>query len=258
MSCDPDNPSHYHLLRRLISLCYRSPPRTAYFYAAVLYDLYHADLITGLSLPVAVRSGKDDEQEDMIQANQWPGKQTVEHGRKNGSSTKVNQDASTGPHQVEVEWVHVPRHLALHVRGWSLINNSEFYSAVHLVKDHVDEQDSDRTKALDLKDLDTVPDLTDLMDSEDSDHDDESKRGQRQQTQRSRPSESSHKTTRKGLPCLECAMIHSTACERLARYDEGRTVLQRTVSTLQSSLDEAAYGESLSFFSVSRLTLLTT
>ena len=266
-------PSHYHLLRRLVSLCYNSSPKTSYFYSGLLYDLYNAELLTGLSLPVIVAPG-DEADEGTVHGDspvkgrgrgrgQGRGYGRGRDGNKSndprsrpGSST---QSLELGTSDLladgKIEMVDVPKHLALHIKGWSYINNAELYSAIHLVKEHISKSDEELETSFNWDPEFGVLNYV-LGASSSSDEDDEVN------SDEDRPVKPGHRTTIKGkgkqkekierekLPCLECAMIYSRACEGLARFEEGRNVLERTIKTLESGLDDEEFR---TFFKAIRL-----
>lgn len=252
-------PSHYHLLRRLVSLCYNSSPKTSYFYAGLLYDLYNAELLAGLSLPVVVAPGEEvDEDADTVHGDSPIRRPRAGRGRgKAGGSSMHALDLGTHDILAEgkVETVDVPKHLALHLKGWSFINNDELYSAIHLVKEHIAKSDEELENKFKWDSEKGVLDyvLGAGLSSDEDDEDDPSGSDDGRAFKLGRKSAPKLKAKGKGkqrekiptddLPCLECAMIFSKACEGLARFDEGRNVLERTVKTLERGLNEDEFRE---------------
>lgn len=245
MESEPTPPSHYHLLRRLVSLCYNSSPRTSYFYAGLLFDLYNEELLNGLILPVVVAPGEElDDDADTVHGDS-PIKSRA-RGKLirswNGSSTA---SLDMGKHDVlnggKIEMVDIPKHLALHIKGWSFVNNAELYSAIHLVKEHIVRSDEhlDTKVRWDSESgmLEALVASTMSSDDEDEDNIGARQQGRRASSKGKGKGKERATTEQQDLPCLECAMIYSRACEGLARFEEGRTVLERTIKTLEQGLD---------------------
>jgi hypothetical protein len=253
-------PLHYHILRRLLSLCYNASPQTSYFYAGILFDLYNEELLNGITLPVVVAI--DEAARDHEDDHRLHGRHPTKSRSKNGASSKSSHPSkysSASPSQIHTELVKISPHLALHIKAWSYLNAQEPYSAIHLVKEHIRSSDSALDRRFhwsnDQGTLDPIP--TSLLDSDsesedgsvEDDEDDEGVNPHLPSMSSSHP-KLKEKRIRKSkkkeldLPCLECAMIYAKGCEVTARFEKGRIVLERTIKTLQKCVDEEEYRES--------------
>jgi len=253
-------PSHYHILRRLLSLCYNASPQTSYFYAGILFDLYNDELLNGISLPVVVaidEAARDHEEDHRLRR-----RQPTKSRSKQGTSNKpLHPDTSSSNSRIHTELIKIPPHLALHIKAWSYLNAQEPYSAIHLVKEHIRSSDSALDRRFlwsnDQGTLDPIP--TNLLGSDsesedasdgssDDDEDDEEVNPYLPSISSSHPQPKQRRNRRSRkkdleLPCLECAMIYAEGCEVTARFEKGRMVLERTIKTLQKCLDEEEYCE---------------
>ena len=254
-------PSHYHILRRLLSLCYNASPQTSYFYAGILFDLYNEELLNGITLPVVVAI--DEAARDHGDDYRLHGRQPSKSRSKKGTSSKsVHPSKSPSISKDHAELIKIPPHLALHIKAWSYLNAQEPYSAIHLVKEHIRSSDSALDRRFhwnnDQGTLDPIPSNLLGSDSEseggsdvlsDDDEDDDRVNPHLPSTSSSHPKPKNNRTRKSkkkvlDLPCLECAMIYAKGCEVTARFEKGRMVLERTIKTLQKCLDEDEYRES--------------
>lgn len=212
---DTDPPSHYHLLQRLLSLVYTSPPRTSSFYAQVLFDLYNYDLMKGVEVEVVI-------------------------GHNN-----LEDESKQNPIPI-TETLKLPRHLALHIMAYNHLNLNEPYSAIQLVKEHIERafkltQDEWEWNAITGKVSKKKMEEEEIkvkVEEGLSEDEEESERIERAKKAKAKAEALSSKlpSAPTHLPCLECAMIHSKACMELSRYEEGRLVLERTLKTLEKIL----------------------
>jgi hypothetical protein len=244
-------PSHYHLLRRLVSLCYNSPARTSYFYVGLLYDLYNEDLLRGLTLPVVVSTARGSDDDTIQRESPGKGRLGMRLNRaasRSGSKGHRTRSKNSTSDQDSIEFVNVPRHLALHIKGWSFINNKEYYSAVTLVKGHIEMTAYASEKFFRwYSDTGTVdPILPSYLHDDESETEDELDLDPLDMQERleKRKQKFKESLSEEVSPCLECAMIHAAGCESLGRIEEGRLVLERTVKTLEHCLEENDFRKS--------------
>lgn len=214
--------SPYHVLRRLLSICYNSPLETASFYANLLHDLFADDLLKGIELDVrCLDLGARYIAEDASLAKK--GKAGTTSKGKGKSKPEFNHrtlhNSAAGPshilpnglriadHDIHIKKLKVHSHLVIHLQAWIHIAAKDYYSAIHLVRDKVYRPTTisrkGKEKADGLKGRGIKHDTAFLPFD-----------GNREQAERNHHS------------CLECAMIMAEACQQLGRFEEGRSILR--------------------------------
>lgn len=226
------SPAHYHLLLRLVSLIYNSSPKSSEFFSVLLYSLFNDDLLKGVTLPY-YRSldfeSRTDPSSPLKLRTTVSGK-TSSTGLRRKRSARGAAKAESEP-EIEVEYLAIPRHLAIHLRAAALLNHRDWYGAVECVRNHVDDgplpsEGSDtsggrrRSKGKGKRKCKVAAEL--------NGHDVES--------------------TQERLPCLECATILAKGCEELKRFEEGREVLRNAVENHQKMGRDISPGETASPF----------
>lgn len=189
-------PSTYHLLTRLVSLVYNSTPATSAFYAGILYDLFHRDLLAGVSVAVPASNSSSNDTFASTSTAFLNAGTKKDLRRKRAAATDVvnGLDAATG--EDYVNHIEVPRHQALHLYANALLQDGQWYSAIECVRKHVDDG-----PAIDAGSTGDGLDSSTIV-----------------------PKKSRSKRQDR-LPCIDCALILARACEKLGRYEEGRLVL---------------------------------
>ncbi|KAI5452610.1 anaphase-promoting complex subunit cdc27 [Naganishia albida] len=214
--------SPYHVLRRLLSICYNSPLETASFYANLLHDLFADDLLKGIELDVrCLDLGARYIAEDASLAKK--GKAGTTSKGKGKSKPEFNHrtlhNSAAGPshilpnglriadHDIHIKKLKVHSHLVIHLQAWIHIAAKDYYSAIHLVRDKVYRPTTisrkGKEKADGLKGRGANHDTAFLPFD-----------GNREQAERNHHS------------CLECALIMAEACQQLGRFEEGRSILR--------------------------------
>lgn len=214
--------SPYHVLRRLLSICYNSPLETSSFYANLLYDLFAEDLLKGVELDVCCLDLRKGSTNGALSATQETagGKEGTKGKGKSvsrSSQKEAEDDAyppsrsdpeSSTPHgqPIIVKKLKVHPHLAIHLQAWIHIGAKEYYSAIHLVRDRVYYDQSSKRKGYSSSNTyqEVDDELGSLLPFD----------GARDRVQMNHQS------------CLECAMIVAEACQALGRYEEGRRLLK--------------------------------
>ncbi|KAJ9094314.1 hypothetical protein QFC19_007999 [Naganishia cerealis] len=215
--------SPYHVLRRLLSICYNSPLETSSFYANILHDLFAEDLLKGIELGVGCLDPSGSSRNGIPCTAKEPAYGKVgTKGKGKSVAASIQEDPEDDGHllpragpegltprdqPISIKKMKVHPHLAIHLRAWIHIGAKEYYSAIHLTRDRVyyDEASKRRGKR--------------KMSNVNRDYDNEIAAlvpfdGSRERLQRN------HQT------CLECAMIVAEACQSLGRYEEGRRILK--------------------------------
>lgn len=197
---DCPDPSAYHLLLRLISLVYNSTPASSTFYAGILFDLFHEDLLAGAKLPAPSPSAAQGEAAGFTSPPLTATDARTSARRKRLAGDGMNGSAPESKNVSEL--LEVPRHQALHLYANAFLLNGEYYSAIECVRKHVDDGPA-------------------VTAAEGSRPTKSSSSGGDKTNERSRP--------QNRLPCMDCAHILARACEKLGRYEEGRSILIEAV-----------------------------
>lgn len=214
--------SPYHVLRRLLSICYNSPLETASFYANLLHDLFAQDLLKGIELDVRCLDlrARYITEEALIKKGKaaatslkGKGKSKPEfdprksHNGVAGPSHVLHNGSRISDYGVHVKKLKVHPHLAIHLQAWIHIASKDYYSAIHLVRDKVYQRTVTRRKGKEKANVGQGHESTHSTALLPFD-------GSREQTERNHHS------------CLECAMIMAEACQLLGRFEEGRIILR--------------------------------
>ncbi len=239
------SPSLYHLLSRLTSLAYTTPPATSTFYADLLYQFFPPDVVSRIKLPGQVSSVEKNssypgglaksESKDGGDTNGIASSLGVKNGKRRreasrsaeglnmnmASSSQDGNSATKSPTPV-TEKNGIDPHIALHAQAMTHFVNGAYYSAIHIVRDHAIEANPLHTGIIPPKSkrkTETTAEGDGMsLDSEgeeepDFDQDDEDP--------------DSPKYPRKF--CMICAAILGKACMELGRYDEGLRIIHRVV-----------------------------
>lgn len=228
--------SPYHVLRRLLSICYNSPLETSSFYANLLHDLFSEDLLKGIELEVCCLDSSTGSKSGSPAATKrsvvgkggtkGKGKSTATQSSQNEAEDDAYPPSRSDPEgsiprdqPISIKKLKVHPHLAIHLQAWIHIGAKDYYSAIHLARDRVFYDQPSKRKPKRRPSSAGRDEESDIPAVGDSDR-----------LQRNRQS------------CLACAMIVAEACQALGRYEEGRRLLKMVhESTAKANQDTSKF-----------------